>query len=245
MAIRSLLISVTVDAVSNPARSTAATLSRLMRQLGSELSHCEQFVASQLRSMPDDPREGISGDGFARRRIGSSVRNSRNDEPYRAQCRFIAPSFHELWNTFGKTCVFLERRSSARSLNLYLKPEELLTDLEILPGSSSSERSIRAQGTVQTLIRLVQVFGLHMLTLDIRQHSMRHTSAIDEVFAWSGIHPRYAKLSPNERFDCLAHEFESPSSFYSHASHFPPKQRGHSNVPNDFGIARATIVQGD
>ena len=53
------------------------------------------------------------------------------------------------------------------------------------------------------MIRLVEVFGLHFLTLDIRQHSSRHARAIDEIFAWAGICTGYLKLKPSERFDLL------------------------------------------
>ncbi len=65
-----------------------------------------------------------------------------------------------------------------------------------------------ASGPVQDLIRLVEVFGTHLLTLDIRQHSARHTEALDEILAWAGVCPRYGKLSANDRFDCLVKELQ-------------------------------------
>ena len=34
-----------------------------------------------------------------------------------------------------------------------------------------------ATGAIQDTIRLVEVFGVHMLSIDLRQHSARHTQA--------------------------------------------------------------------
>src|SRR5260370_16642551 len=65
-----------------------------------------------------------------------------------------------------------------------------------------------AAGPVHALIRLVEVFGLHLLTLDVRQHSARHGQALAEILAWAGVSGRYGKLSPNERFHCLLPELQ-------------------------------------
>ena len=56
------------------------------------------------------------------------------------------------------------------------------------------------------MIRQVQVFGLHLLTLDVRQHASRHGGALDEILACAGVCERYLKLSANERFDILSRE---------------------------------------
>ena len=63
-----------------------------------------------------------------------------------------------------------------------------------------------AAGLVRDLTREVDVFGLHMLTLDVRQHATRHGRALDEIFNWAGVCPRYSKLTPNERFELLESE---------------------------------------
>ena len=61
------------------------------------------------------------------------------------------------------------------------------------------------------MIRLVEVFGVHLLTLDLRQHGARHAEALDEVLRARGASaPDYAALSPDERFDLLARELERP-----------------------------------
>ena len=52
------------------------------------------------------------------------------------------------------------------------------------------------------MIRLVEVFGVHLLTLDLRQHSARHAQALDEVFARGrGLPTITPALTPDDRFD--------------------------------------------
>jgi phosphoenolpyruvate carboxylase len=83
----------------------------------------------------------------------------------------------------------------------------LLADLQLLAaelgrfGANSA-----AAGAVGDFIRLVEVFGLHLLTLDIRQHSACHTAALDEILSWAGVSARYGKLTANERFDLLTQQ---------------------------------------
>ena len=43
---------------------------------------------------------------------------------------------------------------------------------------------------------LVEVFGLHMLTLDVPRNTAAGTpGAMEEILAWAGVSPRYRKLS--------------------------------------------------
>ena len=87
---------------------------------------------------------------------------------------------------------------------VYVRRTEFLADLELLrAGLTATGARDAAGGPLHDLIRLVEVFGLHLLTLDIRQHSKRHARALDEIFAWSGICPAYLKLKASERFDLL------------------------------------------
>ncbi len=182
---------------------------KLVQQLGTQLSHSEQFVrlGDDFKStlLEDAALLGSHttvGDVPARR-----VRNSRDDEPYRVKCRYIASKIRRTLDHFKSFHPSWSEASPALPPGVYTHRQQLQDDLEAIETDLRNTGAIyAAEGTVRALIRLVQVFGIHMLTLDIRQHSGRHTSAIDEIFAWCGVHPRYSKLSPNERFDVLAKE---------------------------------------
>src|SRR5205807_4278598 len=92
---------------------------------------------------------------------------------------------------------------------VYLGKKELHADLVSLAVElRQAGATAAAAGPVHDFIRLVEVFGTHLLTLDVRQHSTRHSQALEEILAWAGVTPRYTKLSPNDRFDCLVRELE-------------------------------------
>ena len=68
---------------------------------------------------------------------------------------------------------------------------ELLADLAVIADDlQSGAGAQRRPCWSHDLIRLVEVFGFHMLTLDVRQHSSRHAAALDEIFAWAGVSDR-------------------------------------------------------
>jgi len=131
-------------------------------------------------------------------------------EPYRQFCTYIrqkllnsqafTADFHPVWSapappTDGKR---------------YLSGSELLHDLRIM------DRSLRenaggaiADGLLADVIRQVEVFDLHLLTLDIRQHAQRHTAALNEVFAATGVCKQYEELAEAERMALLSQELQS------------------------------------
>ena len=59
------------------------------------------------------------------------------------------------------------------------------------------------------LIRAAEVFGFHLATLDIRQHSERHRAAVAEILALDGFEYDYENLEENERIELLAREIVS------------------------------------
>jgi len=151
---------------------------RLVHQLGKQLSHSSQLV-------------GLGEEG----------------EPFRLRCRQIGIKLRRTLEHFKSHHPVWSESATQSPQGVYTHGLQLQEELESIASDLRAAGAVSAaQGTVQELIRLVQVFGIHMLTLDIRQHSGRHTSAIDELFAWSGVHAGYAALSPDARFDILAKE---------------------------------------
>jgi phosphoenolpyruvate carboxylase len=127
-------------------------------------------------------------------------------EPYRAKCSCIAA---KLRRTLDQV------RAVQPSWNATVAPQPwiysdraaLHADLRAIADDlAQAGAEATAAGAVRDLLRLVEVFGVHLLTLDIRQHAARHGEALAEIFAWAGVCPRYAKLTPNERFDLLVRE---------------------------------------
>jgi phosphoenolpyruvate carboxylase len=72
----------------------------------------------------------------------------------------------------------------AQVLPAYCSVEEFLDDLEMLRASLAANDGLRiARTLVDPLILQVRTFGLHLHTLDIRQHAQVHATALQEAIA--------------------------------------------------------------
>jgi phosphoenolpyruvate carboxylase len=72
----------------------------------------------------------------------------------------------------------------AQALPAYGAAHELLDDLETLRASLAENRGLRiARSLIDPLILAVRTFGLHLHTLDIRQHAKVHAQALKEASA--------------------------------------------------------------
>ena len=165
-----------------------------VEELGRRMSHSAQFIAPA--AAPLDP-PGLIPDAPA----------SKKHEPFRDRCRAIAARLTRTLDSVQTLCLQWTAEDCPPSPFIYSHRRELLADLTSLAADlRRAGAEAAASGPLHDLIRLVEVFGLHMLTLDIRQHSARHGQALDEIFAWAGICPRYLKWTANERFDALVKE---------------------------------------
>lgn len=129
-------------------------------------------------------------------------------EPYRAKCGYIAAKLRRTLEAI-QTRAPDWTRSEAIPQGTYYGRQGLLADLKLIADDLTRiGAEAAAGGAVRDAIRAVEVFGLHLLQLDVRQHSARHASALAEVFAGAGVCPNYLELTPDERFDMLARELE-------------------------------------
>ncbi len=76
------------------------------------------------------------------------------------------------------------QESLTQALPPYCSVDELLADLEVLRASLVANRGVRiARTLIDPLLLQVRTFGLHLHTLDIRQHAKVHAQALKEVIA--------------------------------------------------------------
>ncbi|HEX4319780.1 MAG TPA: phosphoenolpyruvate carboxylase [Acidobacteriaceae bacterium] len=72
----------------------------------------------------------------------------------------------------------------AQVLPGYTSAEEFIADLSTLRDSLAANRGLRiARNLIDPLLLLVRTFGLHLHTLDIRQHAKQHAAALKEAVA--------------------------------------------------------------
>lgn len=76
--------------------------------------------------------------------------------------------------------------ASLAALPAYSSAQEFLQDLQILHASLVENRGPRvARALIDPLILEVRTYGLHLQTLDIRQHARLHTAALQEASEWN------------------------------------------------------------
>ncbi len=147
-------------------------------------------------------------------RIGITPALQQRLDEYQAQMgsagRGMSQRFqHELHRRFA-LCIELRlrRRPSehdAASLPPYDTAEELLGDLQLLRRSLQENRSERlARSLVDPILREVRTFGLHLHTLDIRQHARQHARALAAIDVSRDKAPQTGEMLPADLADVLA-----------------------------------------
>ena len=120
--------------------------------------------------------------------------------------------------------IYARLSATARSLGLrpnthralgdarpYESPAEFGDDLSQVAESLALNGSGRiARGRLRSLRRAVDVFGFHLATLDMRQHSGVHESAVDELFLRGAGQRGYSELGEKERCEWLLRELKVP-----------------------------------
>ncbi|REK71343.1 phosphoenolpyruvate carboxylase [Paenibacillus paeoniae] len=121
-------------------------------------------------------------------------------EPYRIKIAFM---LEKLANTRDEALKGTPMR--------YNHPNELREDLLVI------DRSLRhhyadyvADTDLAKLVRQVELFGFHLMALDIRQHSNEHENAMTEILAKMHVVPDYASLSEEEKTKLLHQLLNDP-----------------------------------
>ncbi|MCM3584209.1 phosphoenolpyruvate carboxylase [Mesobacillus maritimus] len=95
----------------------------------------------------------------------------------------------------------------------YKSADELLKDLYMVKRSIYQHHPKNHElKMLQKLIRQVQLFGFHLATLDIRNHSGEHENAITEILRKARITQDYQSLSEDEKVKILQDTLRDPRS---------------------------------
>lgn len=132
-------------------------------------------------------------------------------EPYRLKLTCIKA---KLINT-GKRVAAGSHHEHGRD---YSGTGELLADLELVELSlRNHSASLAADGALARVRRAIASFGLHLATLDIREHADHHHDAVGQLMdRLGGPGLRYAELSREERFEVLGSELASRRPLSGH-----------------------------
>lgn len=97
---------------------------------------------------------------------------------------------------------------------------ELLEELSVIAESlreNNGGRLVRHE--LSGWIRQVEVFGFHLATLDIREHSVKHAEALQEILEAAGVADDFISLSEEAKTKLLSGELKSQRPMVS--QHFP------------------------
>ncbi|MBY0231759.1 MAG: phosphoenolpyruvate carboxylase, partial [Gemmataceae bacterium] len=190
------------DRDGNPNVTAAATATAVRMQMELALSFHVRTVTGLWRSLSQTSAYAAPSDALkeslARDRAElPELEGLPDHEPYRLKCRAILARL-ERTRKHAAADLRWSEEAPASAEGAYRDGAQLLADLRLLEGPG-----------VRDAVRLAEVFGLHLLTLDVRQHSARHASALAEILAWAGVCPDYLERTPDERFGLLARELET------------------------------------
>ncbi|NOT63190.1 MAG: phosphoenolpyruvate carboxylase, partial [Acidobacteria bacterium] len=113
---------------------------------------------------------------------------------------------------------------------IYQSGQELYDDLKLVCDSLRASKAIYAARQIERLMRQVATFGLHLAQLDLRQHSERHTAALDEITARLGTKKSYAQMTEAERTQWLTSELQTPRPLVSSDDHYSETTNESLNV---------------
>ncbi|MBD1373555.1 phosphoenolpyruvate carboxylase [Hazenella sp. IB182357] len=120
---------------------------------------------------------------------------------------------HEPYRRKGTYILARLRHTLAgkKELGVYDDANQFLQDLTLIYESLCAHHATMiAEQDVKTLMRQVELFGFHLLTLDIRQHSAEHEKAITEILATLGIQSQYDQLDEQDKRQLLTDLLEDP-----------------------------------
>ena len=129
-------------------------------------------------------------------------------------------------------------RDAVHANQVYCDGLELWKDLQLVRDSLRDGGADLASRDVDRLMQQVATFGLHLAALDLRQHSERHTAALDELLSNAGQAKHYSELDEKAKVDLLVEELVTPRPLVSVDSILSKETTETLNV---FRIARRAI----
>ena len=175
-----------------------ATAQRLVAKLLDELS-----VSTRIHEVSPALTACLEENLAALPELPARFRRLNAEEPYRLMLRCVMAKL-------SHTSARASTGSPHRPGRDYASAADLLADLELIRASLAEHGGdLSAAGSVTSTMRVLAAFGLHLATLDIREHAGAHHEVLSELFRRIGRHG-YDALDREERTTLLIEELASP-----------------------------------
>ncbi|SFU44066.1 Phosphoenolpyruvate carboxylase, type 1 [Nitrosomonas eutropha] len=154
---------------------------------------------------------------------------SRIDEPYR---RVFLGMHARLIATSRYLSPHVGRQYQENTAEPYADSAEFVHDLDIVIRSLKQHQSNKlAQGAIRDLRRAVDVFGFHLASLDMRQHSKIHEQVVSELYEKNVQDNRnYPDLPRSERAEWLLAELKRSHPLVSSLSDYSDITQGELRI---------------
>jgi phosphoenolpyruvate carboxylase len=173
-----------------------------LRSLSQEIS-----VSSRLDAVSADVLKAVQSDSILDPHL-KTIRDRYPYEPYRLALIGLRDRVLEAAKT-EKSAMLLDFQGGDVGT---LKTTHVSELLDVIGESLSSHRAaLLAEGELHRLRQQITLFGLSVARLDVRQHSMRHETAMAEILKAIGATPDYAALTEEEKLALLAKVLASPA----------------------------------
>lgn len=158
----------------------------------------EMSMSERIHGISPELADSLESDRATLPAVWERFKVLNADEPYRLKCAYI---HQRLRNT--------QRRIAGDARHVpgkdYLRPDELLDELRIMQRSLiDNAGQLIASGALMRLLRIVETFGFHLATMDIREHAEQHHDVLTQLYRRLDVD--YAALSRDQRLELLADE---------------------------------------
>ncbi|MBW4704884.1 phosphoenolpyruvate carboxylase [Micromonospora sp. RL09-050-HVF-A] len=160
----------------------------------------EVSVSRRLRAVSLDLSASLAADLDALPEVAPRFRRVNAEEPYRLKARCVKAKLANTRERLRAGTPHVPGRD-------YQGSGELIADLELLRASlARNSGQLTAVGRLASTIRTVSAFGLHLATMDVREHAEKHHEVLTQLYAAVGEVSDYPSLTRLERTKLLADE---------------------------------------
>jgi phosphoenolpyruvate carboxylase len=160
----------------------------------------EISVSRRLRGVSLDLSASLAADLEKLPELAARFRRVNAEEPYRLKIRCIKVKLAHTRARLAHGGPHVPGRD-------YRGSAELIADLELMRASlARNAGQLTATGRLAEVIRTVAGFGLHLATMDVREHADAHHAVLAQLFKRVGEAPNYGALPRAERTTLLAKE---------------------------------------
>ncbi|MEJ2870587.1 phosphoenolpyruvate carboxylase [Actinomycetospora sp. OC33-EN08] len=168
----------------------------LIEELVQELS-----VSTRLAGVSDDLRRSLARDRRHLPEVHDRFVRLNAEEPYRLKCSYIHARLENTRARYADGSAHVPGRD-------YLGSADYLHDLEVMDRSLRTHDGERiADGMLRDVMRSANAVGLHLASIDVREHTKFHHTALAALFDRLGeLETPYAELDHDGRIEVLSTE---------------------------------------